>query len=524
MGAHAIVYSDHNNVSKFLGEKTPHSSRVMRWKSMVSNINFTIKFISGKDNICADYLTRTQPRNDEYDHTYVIKKKYVYNPSKFIKKNKFDSNNGGGALPPSEDKIINNNINNSNNNNNNSSFGKNEMINNNNNNLNLKKKNFIKKSNNFNFNNNSKLNNSNDIPSVIDDENNNDNIFNKKYLNNISDIDNINIKNIGYLQRKDKLLLQIIKGLKYGLHHIKIPYWRTKAQQQHFKINDEILYYVSRSGNMKICIPKQFNIQYIQRFHDLCHAGIAKTKTLIQHKFWMENITDLVQKYVGSCKICSKNKYGIKRKRRLKLFNVNMPLKMLSVDLIGPLPSSIPNSMKYIMVCVDKYTRHTILIPLRSKYSNEVIRGLSIYFGKVGIPQKVLTDNGREFVNNKVHNYLKRKGIRQIRTSPYSPQSNSINENCHRVVNYLMTMYLDANNENIQSSYWENYVHQINRIMNLSINTTTGYAPYEMLHGTELFARQYIRGFDMKEEDEKYVENLNKNLELIAKKQQRIKI
>ena len=94
---------------------------------------------------------------------------------------------------------------------------------------------------------------------------------------------------------------------------------------------------------------------------------------------------------------------------------------------------------EFLIVFVDSFSRHTILIPY-SKHtattvSKALMRHVIPYFGT---PRRLLSDCGGEFISSIWTRLLHSLGVRQVLTSPYHPESNTINERSHRTLNNML--------------------------------------------------------------------------------------
>jgi len=68
------------------------------------------------------------------------------------------------------------------------------------------------------------------------------------------------------------------------------------------------------------------------------------------------------------------------------------------MDLIGKLTPT-ENGHQYICVMVDYFTKWSEAYPLKTKKAEEVTGCILDFFYTFGAPQRLLTDQGREFVN-----------------------------------------------------------------------------------------------------------------------------
>nr|GFC01677.1 hypothetical protein [Tanacetum cinerariifolium] len=121
----------------------------------------------------------------------------------------------------------------------------------------------------------------------------------------------------------------------------------------------------------------------------------------------------------------------------LKTVNTNTKiLNTLHMDLYGPMRVESINRKRYILVIVDDYTRFGWVRFLRSKdeaaeeiknfvKNNQVALNATVRF--------VRTDNGTEFVNKTLIDFLKSVGITHQKSVPRTPQQNGVVKRRNRV-------------------------------------------------------------------------------------------
>ena len=126
------------------------------------------------------------------------------------------------------------------------------------------------------------------------------------------------------------------------------------------------------------------------------------------------------------------------------------PWNTLSIDIVGPLPAD--HRHEFLIVFVDCYSRYTILVPSSNHTANTVsealLRHVVPYFG---MPNRLLSDRGREFVGEVWGKLLRSFGVQLVLTSPYHPEGNAINERSHRTLNNMLRARL---HEGSSSKAW----------------------------------------------------------------------
>ena len=66
---------------------------------------------------------------------------------------------------------------------------------------------------------------------------------------------------------------------------------------------------------------------------------------------------------------------------------------------------------KHLLTVIDCFSRYAFVVPLKSKKPKEIIEAMSTVFKEYGIPLKIFTDNGSEFLNKDVRAFLKELNV-----------------------------------------------------------------------------------------------------------------
>ena len=114
-----------------------------------------------------------------------------------------------------------------------------------------------------------------------------------------------------------------------------------------------------------------------------------------------------------------------------------MPLKLLHMDLFGPIAYISIGSNKYGLVIVDDFSRFTWVFFLhdKSKVQGIVKKFIRRAQNKFELKIKnVRSDNGSEFQNTNVEEFLDEEGIKHEFSAPYTPQQNGILERKNRTL------------------------------------------------------------------------------------------
>ena len=100
-----------------------------------------------------------------------------------------------------------------------------------------------------------------------------------------------------------------------------------------------------------------------------------------------------------------------------------VPLKRVAIDLIGPISPTTNEGHGYILTIVDYATRYPEAVALKGCTAKEVAEALMTVFSRVGIPNELLTDLGRQFTANYTKELMNLLEIKHMMTSPYHPMA-----------------------------------------------------------------------------------------------------
>jgi transposase InsO family protein len=139
------------------------------------------------------------------------------------------------------------------------------------------------------------------------------------------------------------------------------------------------------------------------------------------------------------------------------------------MDLFGTVAYLSIGGSKYGLVIVDDFSRFTLVFFLQDKSETQgtlkcFLRRAQNEFGlKV---KKIRSDNGSEFKNLQVEEYLEEEGVKHEFTAPYTPQQNGVVERKNRTLFDMARMMLGE--FKTPKRFWSEAVsiacHAINRL------------------------------------------------------------
>ncbi|KAK1650674.1 hypothetical protein QYE76_068479 [Lolium multiflorum] len=190
----------------------------------------------------------------------------------------------------------------------------------------------------------------------------------------------------------------------------------------------------------------------------------------------------------------------LKKKHPIKsIVTTSRPLELLHLDLFGPSHYDTLGGSKYGLVIVDDYSRYSWVFLLKSKdethreFITFAKKAQRMYESEI---KAIRTDNGTEFKNYTMQEFVDDEGIKHEFSAPYTPQQNGVVERKNRtIIEMARTMLSEFNSpHNFWGEAISTAVHYSNRLFLRPLHNKT---PYELLTGNKPNV-MYIRVFGCK--------------------------
>jgi hypothetical protein len=197
-----------------------------------------------------------------------------------------------------------------------------------------------------------------------------------------------------------------------------------------------------------------------------------------------------VKEFVTQCQTCQKTKRNYHQDVIKKTTIINQtldnpptfvePFSQITMDYLELTPTE--NGNKCLLVIIDRSTRLVKLIPCKTHTAIELIPVIiNEWIFNYGVPRIILSDNGGSFISALMNQLNKVLGIDGILSTAYNPQSHGLVERANQTVQRIMRSIIDTHHDAINK--WEKYVNQVTFIMNTTVNSSTGFTPYELVYG-----------------------------------------
>ncbi|KAK1684429.1 hypothetical protein QYE76_045277 [Lolium multiflorum] len=160
----------------------------------------------------------------------------------------------------------------------------------------------------------------------------------------------------------------------------------------------------------------------------------------------------------------------LKKKHPIKsIVTTSRPLELLHLDLFGPSHYDTLGGRKYGLVIVDDYSRYSWVFLLKSKdethreFITFAKKAQRMYESEI---KAIRTDNGTEFKNYSMQEFVDDEGIKHEFSAPYTPQQNGVVERKNRtIIEMARTMLSEFNSpHNFWGEAISTAVHYSNRL------------------------------------------------------------
>uniref|UniRef100_A0ABD2WBC8 Integrase catalytic domain-containing protein n=1 Tax=Trichogramma kaykai TaxID=54128 RepID=A0ABD2WBC8_9HYME len=173
------------------------------------------------------------------------------------------------------------------------------------------------------------------------------------------------------------------------------------------------------------------------------------------------------------------------------------PWSVVAADIIGPKPAS-KGGVRYVLVFVDLFTKYVELIGLRKANGKAVVKAMDeLTINRWGCPRYLLTDNGTEFVNKDVGQYLASLGVEQTTIPPYIARCNPT-ERVNRNLRSMIASYIKED-----QSDWDLHLQELKFALNTAHHDSIGTTP-SFLN----FGRHPLPALQLRKETESPIEIL----------------
>lgn len=185
-------------------------------------------------------------------------------------------------------------------------------------------------------------------------------------------------------------------------------YWPWKSE---LAVHNGIIY----KGH-KIIIPSSMRVEMLGKIHRSHQGADSNLRRARLVMFW-PGMTSQIVETAQQCGLCALYKPQLSREPMLSHPIPNNPWELISQDLFKW-------SGKWYMVTVDHYSDWIEVDPLENDTTaTKIIEKTMHHFARFGVPFRLLTDNGPQYISYEFKKFAKTWGFEHVTRSPYHEQA-----------------------------------------------------------------------------------------------------
>lgn len=257
----------------------------------------------------------------------------------------------------------------------------------------------------------------------------------------------------------------------------------TRWTSRGYLMSQGILYRYSpdsESEDAQLMVPENERQQVLQEYHDapsIGHYGGEKTYARIATRYFWIGMRQYILNYVKNCQECQRYKSSnLKPAGLLQTPALAQRFENLAIDLFGPLPEG-PNQEKWIVIVEDTASKWVELFALKQADAKSCAQTLiEEIFLRNGIPRRVISDNGTQFISHIMQYVTHYFNIKQSLTPVYHPQANPV-ERKNRDLKPQIAI-LVKNDHTSWPDKLPSIRFSMNTVVNKSMNHTAAYLTF----------------------------------------------
>jgi len=277
-----------------------------------------------------------------------------------------------------------------------------------------------------------------------------------------------------------------LKKIRHFLTTLQTPVLGSKAKERFLKkaerfiwTNDH-LYRVNDNTGMprRVLIDAAAKYRVLVEAHEhLGHRGVDGVYGHLKPRFYWPHMLEDIRHHVKTCHECQIRS----NKRFHQPITVSTPIRVFEKIYMDVMRMPVDRHNKsYIIAAKDDLTGVVEARALTAANSNEVRKFLweQIYC-RYGAPEHITTDNGSEFKKafKEITTQLR---IPQVTISAYNSQANGVVERGHYILREAIVKACKGN-----LKHWSEKVPEAVFADRVTVKRSTGFSPYELLHGCE---------------------------------------
>ena len=204
------------------------------------------------------------------------------------------------------------------------------------------------------------------------------------------------------------------------------------------------------------------------------HVGMVLVKRIARSYAWWPGVDKNIEKLVKSCSSCQQVQKSPESAVLHPWIRPSKPWVRIHLDFAGPFQG------KTFLIAVDAFSKWPEIVEVTSTTAGQTVKVLCDIFARHGLPEKLVSDNGPQFVSSDFADFCKSNTIKHVQVAPYHPASNVLAE---RMVQIFKQAVGRTMNDSLP---WQHRIADFLLTYRTTPHSTTNVAPCILLMGRVL--------------------------------------
>ena len=221
----------------------------------------------------------------------------------------------------------------------------------------------------------------------------------------------------------------------------------------------------------RVVMPEKGRKRALELLH-VAHPGIVRMKSLARGYMWWPSMNNDIELRVKQCTTCQSSRKMPPVAPLHQWVRSDKPWSRIHIDYAGPLDG------KMFLLMIDSHSKWLEVHATTSSTAAVTIELMRKSFASLGLPEVVVSDNAATFTSEEFALFLKRNGIRHVRSPPYHPASNGMVERVVQTFKDSLSRFKSGTLSTKLSRFLLWY--------RITPHSSTGTSPAEMMWGRRL--------------------------------------
>ncbi|CAM8947778.1 unnamed protein product [Rhodiola kirilowii] len=246
------------------------------------------------------------------------------------------------------------------------------------------------------------------------------------------------------------------------------------------------LYRRSFLGQWLRCLSEEEAVEVMQEAHaGICGAHQSGPKLYDRIKrmgyYWPTIVQDCID-FAKKCNACQFSTNFIHQPPEpLHPTVTSWPFEAWGLDVVGPINPKASNGHTYILAATDYFSKWAEAVTLREVKKENVVNFIKkhiIY--RHGVPQRIVTDNGKPFFNQLMTSLCEKFKFKQYKSSMYNAPTNGLAEAFNKTLCNLLKKVVGKSKRD-----WHEKIGEALWAYRTTYRTPTQATPYALVYGVE---------------------------------------